>query len=66
MLVVDGLALARGARTVLDGVCAAFAPGTVTVILGPNGAGKSTLLEALAGLLPLVAGTVSLDGVPLS
>jgi iron complex transport system ATP-binding protein len=66
MLVVDGLALVRGARTVVSGVTAGFAPGTITVILGPNGAGKSTLLEALAGLLPPLAGTVLLDGVPLS
>lgn len=65
-MVADGLALARGARTVLEGVSAAFAPGSVTVILGPNGAGKSTLLEALAGLLPPVAGAVRLDGAPLA
>lgn len=39
----------------------AFAPGTVTAILGPNGVGKSTLLRTLAGLMPPVAGAVSLD-----
>jgi iron complex transport system ATP-binding protein len=64
-LVAEDLALARGGRTVLAGVSAAFAPGTVTVILGPNGAGKSTLLEALAGLLAPAAGRVILDGVGL-
>ncbi|AUS79979.1 ABC transporter ATP-binding protein [Actinoalloteichus sp. AHMU CJ021] len=36
--------------------------GTVTALLGPNGAGKSTLLRVLAGLLPLDAGRVVLDG----
>ena len=36
--------------------------GATTVVLGPNGAGKSTLLLAIAGLLPLAAGTVSLGG----
>lgn len=64
-LVAEGLSLARGTRTVLAGVSAAFAPGTVTVILGPNGAGKSTLLEALAGLLAPAGGRVTLDGVEL-
>jgi iron complex transport system ATP-binding protein len=40
------------------------APGLVA-LAGPNGAGKSTLLKALAGLLPLSSGHVSLDGVAI-
>ncbi|GAA0690146.1 ABC transporter ATP-binding protein [Kitasatospora atroaurantiaca] len=38
------------------------APGEVIALLGPNGAGKSTALRALAGLLPLTAGHLRLDG----
>ena len=34
----------------------------VVALLGPNGAGKTTLLRALAGLVPLTAGYVRLDG----
>jgi molybdate transport system ATP-binding protein len=40
-------------------------PGSVVALLGPNGAGKSTLLRAVAGLVPLAAGHVRLDGRPL-
>jgi molybdopterin-binding protein len=36
------------------------------VVLGPVGAGKTTLLEAIAGLLPLHAGTVHLAGRDVS
>ncbi|MFI5364793.1 MAG: ABC transporter ATP-binding protein [Candidatus Binatia bacterium] len=39
--------------------------GTVAAVLGPNGAGKTTLLLVLAGLVPLTAGRVMLDGQPL-
>ncbi|HVL98126.1 MAG TPA: ABC transporter ATP-binding protein [Egibacteraceae bacterium] len=38
------------------------AAGEVVAVLGPNGAGKTTLLRALAGLVPLSAGRVVLDG----
>ena len=39
-----------------------IAPGECLAILGPNGAGKTTLLKVLLGLLPLSAGTVTIDG----
>ena len=35
-------------------------PGEITVMLGPNGSGKSTLVAALAGLVPVGSGCVSL------
>jgi molybdate transport system ATP-binding protein len=37
----------------------------VVAVLGPNGSGKSTLLRALAGIQPLGAGRIELDGVAL-
>lgn len=37
----------------------ALGSGEILSVTGPNGAGKSTLLRALAGLLPLASGTLS-------
>lgn len=37
-------------------------PGGTTALLGPNGAGKTTIVQALAGLIPLDAGRISLGG----
>lgn len=65
-LAANTLALIRGGRTVVADLSATLVPGEITAIVGPNGAGKSSLLLALAGLLEPSAGTVTLNGVPLS
>ncbi|MFD9431435.1 ABC transporter ATP-binding protein [Streptomyces sp. NPDC060002] len=51
-----------GERPVLDAVDLAVAEHEVVCVLGPSGSGKSTLLRAVAGLQPLDAGRVLLDG----
>jgi iron complex transport system ATP-binding protein len=60
------LVVARGGRTILDGVGLSLAAGEAVALVGPNAAGKSTLVRTLAGLLVPVSGTVSLRGRPLS
>lgn len=65
-LAASGVELTRGARRVLAGVSASFAPGSFTAVIGPNGAGKSTLMAVLAGLLKPDAGRVMLNGEALT
>lgn len=56
----------RSDAPALDGVALAVAPGSATGIVGASGSGKTTLVRAVVGLQPVTAGTISLDGVPLS
>ena len=62
MLNLQHISAGYGEKTILHDISLDFPAGTVTAILGPNGCGKSTLLRAAAGLLPVSAGTVTVDG----
>jgi len=58
------LAVSPGEAFTLD-IELHISPGGTAALLGPNGAGKSTAVAAIAGILPLDAGHVRLDGVVL-
>lgn len=45
-----------------DNVSIDVNPNEVHALIGPNGAGKSTLVNLISGLLPVDAGTITLDG----
>ncbi|MCX2731866.1 zinc ABC transporter ATP-binding protein AztA [Saccharopolyspora sp. NFXS83] len=47
---------------VLHDVTAEFPAGRRTAVVGPNGSGKSTLLGVLAGVLPVLSGSVRRPG----
>ena len=49
-------------KTVLSGADFQVREGQLWALLGPNGSGKSTLLRSLAGLQPMLAGEVLVQG----
>lgn len=63
-LEVKDLTVAYHKKPVLTSVSFDIPPGKLIGVLGPNGAGKSTLLKAVLGLIPKVAGDVSIYGKP--
>jgi iron complex transport system ATP-binding protein len=56
------LSLRIGARQLVRDLDLEILPGQCWCILGRNGSGKTTLLHSLAGLRPVEAGAVLLDG----
>ena len=66
MLQAHGIAVQRGERQILADIDLSLPAGQVIGVLGANGAGKSTLLAALAGELSPSAGSITLNGRPLS
>jgi ABC-type multidrug transport system ATPase subunit len=61
-LILEGVSLPRGKVRNLD---VTFIAG-IHLIVGPNGVGKTSLLNAIAGTLPLSAGSIRLDDKPLT
>jgi iron complex transport system ATP-binding protein len=54
--------ISRGGHVALRESDFTVPTGAITAIIGPNGSGKSTLLHAIAGLLPISNGSLSVLG----
>jgi ABC-2 type transport system ATP-binding protein len=66
MLQLRSVTKRYGSLVALDDVSLDIARGEFFGLLGPNGAGKSTLMSLVAGLRSPDAGTLALDGAPLT
>jgi branched-chain amino acid transport system ATP-binding protein len=62
VLDVRDLRVCYGAAPALWSVSLAMRAGELACVVGPNGAGKTTLINAIAGLQPASAGTLTMDG----
>jgi heme exporter protein A len=60
-LVAENLVIERGGRVIVGGISFAVQTGEALLLTGANGAGKTTLLRALAGFLPLSAGSIRVE-----
>jgi branched-chain amino acid transport system ATP-binding protein len=61
-LATRDLTVRFGGHVAVDGVTAAFYPGTLSVIVGPNGAGKTTYFNLVSGQLAATSGSVWVRG----
>ena len=70
MIVLDGVGMTYGAASgpveALRDVTLEVGRGELVAVVGPSGCGKSTLLRIVAGLRPPTAGTVAVDGRPVT
>lgn len=65
-LTVTDLKVAPRGKVLVKDVSLNVAPGEILAILGANGAGKSELVSAIAGMLPVAGGSVSVAGQDLT
>ncbi len=66
LLVARGVGKSFGSLPLLDGLDLEVSAGRTMALLGPSGCGKSTLLRVMAGFEPYDAGTVTVDGQPVT
>lgn len=64
-LSIQNLTCQYETQTVLESLSLEVEHGEIVCLLGASGCGKTTLLKAIAGLLPLASGVMSLNGLTI-
>jgi ABC-type polar amino acid transport system ATPase subunit len=59
---VRGVQIRRGGRLLVDDVSLSAQRGELLALMGASGTGKTSVLRAIAGLDPVAAGTIQVDG----
>jgi len=62
LLSLEDLVVSYSKKEILHGSSLNVMPGEIVALIGANGSGKSTLLKAIAGVLKILSGVVSLSG----
>jgi len=64
-LALEGVTSGYGAIAIIHDLDLQIRPGEIFALMGKNGMGKTTLLKTIIGLLPLMGGTIRMDGTPI-
>lgn len=66
VLSLQNIVSGYGGLDILKGISLDVGAGEFVTVVGPNGHGKSTLLKTISGLVPLRAGSISIDGTEVT
>jgi len=66
MLKIEGLSVFYGGIHALRDISLEVPDGKIITLIGANGAGKSTTLNSIVGLVKPAAGSIMLDGKPIT
>jgi iron complex transport system ATP-binding protein len=66
MLKIQSISVSYGETEILHEVSLNVTAGEVVSLIGPNGAGKTTMMRAISGVIPLISGSVHVNGEDLS
>jgi len=61
-ITLNNISCGYGKNALLSGFNASVSSGEIYCLLGPNGSGKTTLFKTILGFLPLISGSITIDG----